>query len=93
MASPLFLMWYDDNPKTTTALKVEAAMAAYANRFGGVKPNIVLCNEAETLEVQGAEVRGLASIGKNNFWVGYERREGDRTVAPTDHRAQRIRSR
>lgn len=42
----MFLAWYDDNTKKPTALKIQEAINAYAERFG-TKPNVVLVNEAD----------------------------------------------
>ncbi|NJM07151.1 hypothetical protein HC891_14655 [Candidatus Gracilibacteria bacterium] len=73
MASPRFLMWYDDNPKLTVNQKIAEAIAAYTSRFRGTTPNVVLVNEAEVVSIDGVEVRGVNTIRRNNIWVGYER--------------------
>lgn len=68
----MFLGWFDDNAKKTTAEKVNEAIAAYVVRFG-TRPNIVLVNEADrVVEVQGMKVRSESYIRRNNFWVGWE---------------------
>ncbi|MEI8165952.1 MAG: hypothetical protein WCG26_06220, partial [Chloroflexales bacterium] len=58
--SPPFLMWYDDNPKLSIDKKIADAIAAYSDRFSGVKPTLVLVNEAEITEFTGVQVRGVA---------------------------------
>ncbi len=72
MASTRFLMWYDDNPKLSVAKKIEEAIAAYTDRFRGIEPNVVLVNEEEVVEHNGVQVRGVAHIRRNNYWVGRE---------------------
>lgn len=72
MASPRFLLWYDDNPKVSVVQKIEAAIEAYTDRFRGVAPNVVLVNEAEVIEYDRVTVRGVSHIRRNNFWVGKE---------------------
>ncbi|HMQ32673.1 MAG TPA: hypothetical protein PKD53_18220 [Chloroflexaceae bacterium] len=77
--SPPFLMWYDDNPKLSVAHKIEEAMAAYADRLG-VRPTLVLVNEAELTELPGIAVRSMATVRRNTFWVGQEERPGATSV-------------
>jgi hypothetical protein len=70
--SPPFLMWYDDNPKLSVARKIEDAIAAYSDRFRGVKPTLVLMNEEEVTQVAGMVVRGVNTVRRNTYWVGQE---------------------
>jgi hypothetical protein len=70
--SPPFLMWYDDNPKLSVARKIEDAIAAYSDRFRGVKPTLVLMNEEEVTQVAGVVVRGVNTVRRNTYWVGQE---------------------
>lgn len=70
--SPPFLMWYDDNPKLSVARKIEDAIAAYSDRFRGVKPTLVLMNEEEVTQVAGIVVRGVNTVRRNTYWVGQE---------------------
>ncbi len=70
--SPPFLMWYDDNPKLPLAQKIADAIAAYGHRWPGVRPTLVLVNEEEVTEVAGVQVRGVATVRRNTFWVGQE---------------------
>jgi hypothetical protein len=72
MAEPLFLMWYDDNPKIASAKKIEAAIDVYTERFR-VRPNLLWINTDEVLDYPGMQVRGMSTIARNNYWVGYER--------------------
>lgn len=78
--SPPFLMWYDDNPKLSVAHKIEEAMAAYAERLG-VRPTLVLVNEAELTELPGIAVRSMATVRRNTYWVGQEERPDAPAVA------------
>ncbi len=71
---PLFLMWYDDNPKIAVGTKIAAAIAAYSTRFRGAVPNLVLMNDQE-LSSAGAldiEVRGVTTVHRNTFWIGLQ---------------------
>ena len=74
--SPPFLMWYDDNPKLSVTRKIEEAIAAYSDRFSGVKPTLVLVNEAEITEFAGIKVRGVTTVRRHTYWVGQEDRPG-----------------
>jgi len=70
--SPPFLMWYDDNPKLSVVKKIEEAIAAYSYRWPGVRPTLVLVNEAELTEYAGVQVRGVNTVRRNNYWIGQE---------------------
>lgn len=83
MAGPLYLMWFDDNPKIPVGKKVEQAIAAYVQRFHAA-PNVVLVNEGENDLLQkgraqvGQEhvlVRSASYVRRNNYWVGQEHEE------------------
>lgn len=80
MARPLFLMWYDDNAKLASIKKIEAAIAAYAERFR-VQPNLVLISEGEPIDYPGVEIRRVMTIAPNNYWVGFERHENELAAA------------
>lgn len=67
----MYLGWFDDNPKKPTARKIEEAIDAYVDRFK-VRPNVVLVNEADYVDVAGVVVRKEGYIRRNNFWVGWE---------------------
>lgn len=71
MAGPVFLMWYDDNPKVPLLKKIEDAIEAYTDRFA-ISPKVVLVNEAEVVQFERITVRGVGHIRRNNFWVGLE---------------------
>lgn len=67
----MYLWWFDDNPKKTAANKIEEAVAAYVER-SRTRPNVVLVNEADQIDIQGITVRSESYIRRNNFWVGWE---------------------
>ena len=67
----MYLLWYDDNTKKASKLKIEEAIDAYTDRFK-TKPNVVLVNEADRADVQGMLVRSEGYIRRNNFWIGWE---------------------
>lgn len=65
----LFLAIYDDS-KRSTAQKLEAAVSAYAARFG-IPPTVILVNEADAGATwPGCEVRVEKRVGKDNFQLG-----------------------
>ncbi|RRR74414.1 MAG: hypothetical protein EI684_07125 [Candidatus Viridilinea halotolerans] len=70
--SPPYLMWYDDSPRISTVNKIEDAIAAYSERFGGVQPTVVLVNDEDLTSMEGVEVRGATNVRRNTFWVGRE---------------------
>jgi hypothetical protein len=67
----VYLLWYDDNAKKASKLKIEEAIGAYTDRFKS-RPNVVLVNEADRTEIQGVLVRSEDFIRRNNFWIGWE---------------------
>jgi hypothetical protein len=85
--STLFLMWYDDNPKLTVAMKIEDAIGAYRNRFRGTAPTLVLVNEADVIEVAGVQVRGVTTVRRNTVWVG---RDGEDRERPVEDRIIKV---
>ena len=71
-----FLMWYDDDPKTTPLQRVRAAMAAYRTRLGGTEPTVVLVNRTDGSVlppvVDGVPVRVATTVQPNTYWVGQQ---------------------
>ncbi|MBK9942698.1 MAG: hypothetical protein IPP13_13890 [Kouleothrix sp.] len=67
----MYLGWFDDNPKKAAELKIEEAIDAYVDRFK-TRPNVVLVNEADRIEIKGVLIRSEGYIRRNNFWVGWE---------------------
>ena len=67
----LFLVWFDDAPKTPVVDKIRAAMAAYVVRFQD-RPNLVLVNVVDHLELADVQVRHERTVQPNTFWVGRE---------------------
>lgn len=72
-----FLAWYDPTPdkKKPTAQKIEDACARYIQKFG-TQPIVCLVNPEDACHVEGIEIRPLAHIGRNCFWVGRDDEEG-----------------
>jgi hypothetical protein len=67
----LFLVWYDDSPKTPVVEKIQAAIAAYVARFL-VRPSLVLVNVVDHMELADVQVRYERTVQPNTFWVGRE---------------------
>lgn len=70
----MYYGWFDDSPKKPVELKIEEAVDAFTRRFNR-RPNVVLVNEADVVEVHGVTVRKESFIRRDNFWVGWEERE------------------
>lgn len=68
----MYMMWYDDSPKHTQEDKIRAAAEAYSKHFNGVRPNLALVHPSEVVEMPELTVRGVATVAKNNVWVGRE---------------------
>ncbi|MEN9935065.1 MAG: hypothetical protein RLZZ387_1644 [Chloroflexota bacterium] len=67
----LYMMWFDDSAKKTATDKIEEAVAAYMRHFNA-RPNVVLVNESDRVEVSGVRVRSESYVRRDNFWIGYE---------------------
>lgn len=74
----LFFVWYDDRPKTLIVEKIQAAIAAYVERFK-TRPSVVLVNAVDHVEmpVDPVElidvlVRSEPTVQPNTFWVQHE---------------------
>jgi hypothetical protein len=74
----VFLVWFDDTPKTPVVDKIRAAMAAYVKRFQ-VDPSLVLVNVVDHMELADVQVRHERTVQPNTFWVG---REDSTDLAP-----------
>ncbi len=72
MTKPVYLMWYNDNPKMSATSKIAEAIDAYADHFNGITPNVVLVNEDDVTEYRDVQVRSASYIRRNIFWVGRE---------------------
>jgi hypothetical protein len=64
-------MWYDDSAKKPPTAKIEEAVEAYMKHFRA-RPNVVLVNENDRIDVTGVHVRSASYVRRDNFWVGYE---------------------
>ncbi len=68
----MYLGWLDDSPRRTPAQKLDAAVAAYTERFK-VQPNIILVNPEEPLPAAyPITIRRETYIRRANFWLGWE---------------------
>src|SRR5690242_10959280 len=66
-----FFIWYDDTPKKPVVEKIDAAIAAYVERFK-TRPNLVLVNALDYLELADVVVRSGRTVQPNSFRVGHE---------------------
>ena len=67
----MYMMWFDGNNKKPVARKIEEAVAAYVRHFK-TRPNVVLVNEADRIDLPDIRVRVAGYVQRNNFWVGWE---------------------
>jgi hypothetical protein len=67
----MYLGWYDDTPKKASSLKITEAIEAYVKRFR-LRPNVVIVNEVDKIDLEGVQVRSESYMVRNNFWVGWE---------------------
>jgi len=67
----MYMMWFDDSNKKPVARKIEEAIAAYVKHFK-TRPNVVLVNEADRIDLPDIRVRVAGYVQRNNFWVGWE---------------------
>lgn len=67
-----YLVWFDDDRKKTSDVKIEEAIAAYERRTGKY-PNVVLLNERElTAPPANVRLQPRTYIQPSNFYVGIE---------------------
>jgi hypothetical protein len=75
------MLWFDNDPKTELAVKVERAASYYRNKYGDaptlcfVHPCMLDKSRAENPEqsnfkAAGVEVRSTRSVLPNHFWIG-----------------------
>lgn len=65
----MFLGWFDDTPKKSTAEKLEEAVERYLTKFGE-KPDLCLVNQKDATTYKGLDVRVVEYVRPNHFWVG-----------------------
>ncbi|MDQ5825310.1 MAG: hypothetical protein M3441_14045 [Chloroflexota bacterium] len=65
----MFLGWFDDTPKKSTADKLEEAVERYLAKFGE-KPDLCLVNQKDATTYKGLDVRVVEYVRPNHFWVG-----------------------
>ena len=65
----MFLGWFDDTPKKSVQTKIEEAVERYIAKFGE-DPNVCLVNSADAATVKNLEIRPVAYVRPNHFWVG-----------------------
>jgi hypothetical protein len=66
-----FFIWYDDTPKKPVVEKIQEAIAAYVKRFKA-RPNLILVNVVDHMELADVTVRSERTVQPNSFWVGRE---------------------
>lgn len=69
----MFLMWLDDSKKRAIPDRIADGIAAYERRYG-VKPTLVLVNEADkdAPAPEGVTVRAAGNVRRDNYWIGQD---------------------
>jgi len=71
------LMWFDNDPQTPLAVKIEKASTYYKKKFGRL-PELCLVNpsmmgnQAETNVEQHITIRAFQSVLPGHLWIGVE---------------------
>lgn len=68
----LGMLWFDNDPKKTNAVRVEEAAKYYQKKYGEF-PNVCFTNPVncqEDFSVGGISVRANKSVLPNHFWIG-----------------------
>jgi hypothetical protein len=65
----MYLGWYDPDKKKTAAAKLSEAAARYREKWGR-KPRVALVNANDVVTFPGIEVRVVAHVAPNTFFVG-----------------------
>jgi hypothetical protein len=69
----MYLMEFDDDKKRTPATKIAGGCAIYERRYG-VRPTLVLVNEADkdAPAPEGVTVRAAGNVRRDNYWIGQD---------------------
>ena len=69
------LLWYDNDPKRSLAMKVDQAATHYRAKFGR-KPTVCYLNEVDlnghTEEVKGIRLQSKSNVLRHHLLVGEE---------------------
>jgi hypothetical protein len=72
------MLWFDNDPKTALAAKIERAVDYYRKKYGRV-PNLCLINpgmvEKETPEQGEITVRPYRPVLPGHLWIGIEEKK------------------
>jgi len=72
------LLWFDNDPKTEIATKIQRAASYYRDKYGQlptlcfVHPSMISQGETKEEKIyhSGLEVRTSQSVLPNHFWIG-----------------------
>jgi hypothetical protein len=75
------MLWFDNNPKTEFAMKIEQAATYYRDKYGQaptvcfVHPSMIAPpsnsnGTKEQIKTGGVEIRPASTILPNHFWIG-----------------------
>lgn len=65
------MLWFDNNPKTSTDEKVKKASDYYAKKYGAA-PNVCWVSPGVTVTVENIKVVESKTILPAHFWIGVE---------------------
>jgi hypothetical protein len=67
------MLWFDNDPKTDIAMKINRAVDYYRNKYGQT-PNLCIVHpsmvKASPIKTGTIEVRSSRSVLPNHFWLG-----------------------
>lgn len=67
------MLWFDNDPKTPLAGKIERALDYYRGKYGKT-PNLVFVHPATLAgappQIPGVEIRPSEEVLPNHFWIG-----------------------
>lgn len=70
-----FMLWFDNDPKTTLSAKIIRAVQYYTEKYGRV-PNLCLIHPAGAQgDIGGIRVRPYRPVLPGHLWIGIEQHE------------------
>ena len=76
----MYLGWYDPDRKKTSAQKLADASARYRRKWGR-DARVAIVNAADSVDIDGIEVRVAAHVPPNTFFVGEDEEVSEELLA------------
>lgn len=66
------MMWFDNDPKTSSREKCLRAMYYYLKKYGS-RPNLVIVHPSVAItEIENVTIKVSRSVMPNHFWIGMD---------------------